>query len=96
MTSRVDGVLAMSINDDAEEVSFANSEAATGNPYLHYSPDEAVGGGGEEKRSSKSSSKRAATSAGSSSAGAASSSGAGSNSSSSGQSSRPKSATKKR
>lgn len=90
MVSRVDGVLGMSINDDAEEVSFSNSEAATGNPYLHYSPDDAVSAGGGEEKRSKSASKKATSAASSSSSSSAAAS------SSSGQSSRPKSATKKR
>lgn len=84
MISRLDGVLGMNLNaDDGEEVSFANSENGTPNPYLFYNPE--TGGASatnnghserEEKRERKSKSK--------------------SSSSSSSGSSRPKSASRKR
>lgn len=84
MVSRLDGILGMNLNnDDGEEVSFANSENGTPNPYLFYSPETgapvSAPAGGEEKRS-----KAKSKSTGSSSLGGG------------GSSSRPKSASRKR
>ena len=105
MVSRVDGVLGMPLSaDDGEEVTFANAETGTPNPYLFYGPDDvgasaaASGGGGtggpsEDKARSKS---KRSSSGGGSSSGATSSSSNGGGGSSSAQSSRPKSASRKR
>lgn len=87
MVSRLDGILSMSLNqDDGEEVSFANSENGTPNPYLFYNPETggastintAGGTDREEKRERKSKSKSS------------------SGTSSGNSSSRPKSASRKR
>ncbi len=94
MVSRVDNVMGMALNDDAEEVTFANAESGTPNPYLFYSADEAnavqnssVGSAVEEKKK-----KRPSGTGNSSSNGGGSSAGREQSSSSS----RPKSASKKR
>lgn len=73
MISRLDGILGMSLNgDDGEEVSFANSENGTPNPYLFYNSETGgasatnTGNGGsserEEKRDRKAKSSRASSS----------------------------------
>jgi hypothetical protein len=59
MVSRVDGILAASMNDDADdEVSFSIVDTAPANPFLHYTtpadPETAVRGEGSSDKRPKS------------------------------------------